>query len=496
MVLNVKCNQPKTPMVPKNEKNGTSMVPKNEKNGTSMVPKNEKILYLFFIAQKYRIIMKKYIQRNIDSELLSWKKSENRKPLLLRGARQVGKTATIRNFGEKFQYFLEIDLNDMPEVRELFERSFSPQEICSQISLIRGIPIIPNETLLFIDEIQACPAAINKLRYFYEQYPELHLIAAGSLLEFALEGLPSFGVGRVRSIYMYPFSFDEFLFALDEKMLVMSIREASPERPLPEIVHNKINNLLRVFLIIGGMPESVSQYVVHKDLLYSQQVLTDLLVSFRADFSKYRQRVPASRISEVFDSVAQQSQGKFVFRNVESESSVYKLKQALELLIMAGLVYPVTHSAANGIPLGAELNAKIRRMIVFDIGLLLRILDMDASNLLLSEDFNVINKGALAEVFIGTELKKAMGFYYPKDLYFWHREKTGSQAEVDYLIQQNNIIVPIEVKSGVKGSMQSLWIFMKNKGSEFGVRTSMENFALYDNIKVYPLYAISNLLRE
>ena len=437
-----------------------------------------------------------YFQRLIDLELQQWSGEMRRKPLLLRGARQVGKTSAVRNLGLTFEYYVELDMYDMSNLHPLFEKQLSPQQICEQISLIVNIPIIAGKTLLFIDEIQSCPAAIGKLRYFYEQYPELHLIAAGSLLEFALEDLPSFGVGRIRSIYMYPFSFEEFMMAMGEKNLVEAYRNASPQKPLFDAVHQKLTDRLRTFMIIGGMPEVVAVYVEKRDLIYCQGVLNDIIISFKDDFKKYRKKIPSSRINDVFISVAEQGLGKFVYSRVNTEARAEQIKQALDTLILAGLVYPVTHTSANGIPLGAEVNEKYQRMIFIDTGLLLRVLGLYASDILLSDDIRIVNRGAIAETFVGTELVKASSCYSPERLYYWHREKSNSNAEVDYVVQLNESIYPVEVKSGIKGSMQSMRIFLDNKKRKTGIRTSLENFCHYNDIDVYPLYAISNLYHQ
>ena len=437
---------------------------------------------------------KQYIKRAVDSALKEWADSKNRKTLMLRGARQVGKSSAVRELGRKFTHFVEVNFDESEEVKALFEKSLSPQEICTQLSFLYETPIIPGQTLLFLDEIQSSIPAISKLRYFYEKYPELHVIAAGSLLEFALEEIPSYGVGRIRHIYMYPFSFEEFIGAMGETMLIEAYRSASPEKPLFEAVHQKLLERLRIFLIIGGMPAVVAQYAQTKDLMECQNTLTDMIVSFRQDFAKYRKRIPATRIAEVFESVAAQVDGKFVYERAAVSANSAQVKQALELLIMAGLVYPITHTAANGIPLGAERNDKYRRMIMCDTGLYQRVLGLDTSGLLLSDDFKVVNKGSIAEMFVGLEILKSMSCYEPAQLYCWIREKREGNAQVDFVIQKGERIIPIEVKSGTQGAMQSLREFMREKKLPLGVRTSLENFCQYEPIDVYPLYAISNLI--
>ena len=437
--------------------------------------------------------MNKYYKRKIDHELESWASANERKPLLLRGARQVGKTSAVRHLGEKFKHFVQVDFNERHDVHYLFEGTYSPQEICQMLSVLLRTPIVAGETLLFFDEIQACPPAINRLRYFFEKFPELHLIAAGSLLEFALETLPSYGVGRVRSIFMYPFSFEEYLWATGNEALATMINASSPDKPLPQPIHEQALRLLRVFLVIGGMPAVVARYCEDGNLLECQNILSELVLSFRDDFAKYRNKVPSSRIDATFRSIAEQGLGKFVYNRVDTDASTSQIKTAVETLILAGLVYPVTHSSANGIPLGAEINEKYRRMILLDTGLLQRILNLDISDILSSNDIQIVNRGAIAETFIGTELVKSASCYSPYPLYCWHREKAGSNAEVDYVVQLGARILPVEVKSGSKGSMQSMRLFMEAKGIAKGIRTSLENFSSYEDILVYPLYAIRNI---
>jgi predicted AAA+ superfamily ATPase len=219
-----------------------------------------------------------------------------------------------------------------------------------------------------------------------------------------------------------------------------------------------------------------------------------MLVSFRNDFAKYKKRIPAVRINEVFSSIAHQADGKFVYERVSQNLNNEQVKNSLDLLLMAGLCYQVTQSSADGIPLGAKSNPKYRRIIPFDTGIYQRVLNLDISNILISSDFDTINKGAVAEIFAGCELKKNASYYSDDELYCWVREKKNSNAQIDFIVQSGENIIPIEVKSGKQGKMQSMWVFLKEKNSGYGIRTSLENFAIYDKIKVYPLYAIGNIL--
>lgn len=271
------------------------------------------------------------------------------------------------------------------------------------------------------------------------------------------------------------------------------MQKASPKQPLDTLFHEKLLDYLRRFIVLGGMPEVVSEYLRTNDIRVCQQVLDDLVISLQDDFSKYKKQVPSLRINEVFDAVVRQSGGKFVYTNASPTSTHLQTKEAVELLIMAGLIIPVTHTSANGIPLGAEINRKKRKMLLFDTGILQRLAGLSLSDIVLGQDFASINKGHLAEQFAGLELLKASSPYIRNDLYYWQREAKSSNAEVDYVIQKEERIIPVEVKSGKQGSMQSMYLFLEEKQVALGVRTSLENFSEYNQIQVYPLYAIGNL---
>jgi predicted AAA+ superfamily ATPase len=434
-----------------------------------------------------------YIGRKIDNDLLLWTRENNRKPLLLRGARQVGKSSAVRHLAEQFEYFLEINFELNSEARDLFSKGdLSPFKVCQELAAIYQTPIIPGKTLLFFDEIQSSVPAISSLRFFYEEYNELHVIAAGSLLEFAFQEIPSFGVGRIRSMFMYPMSFSEFLIACNHQLLLQAIQKAECKNPLSEPVHNKALELLKKFLILGGMPEVVSVFVNNNDLLSCQRVLDDLVISLRSDFAKYKKKVSTSQLSVVFDSVTAQMGRKFVYNNVSNDYTGRQLKEGMELLIMAGLVIPVVHSSSNGIPLGAEIDNKKKKLLLLDTGIFQRLLGLPLSDLLISSDFSLINKGNIAELFAGLEILKSSSCYEKKNLYYWHRESKSSSAEVDFVIQHEHDIIPIEVKSSAKGAMQSMNMFIKEKNPPFGIRTSLENFGELPGIKIVPLYAFGD----
>jgi predicted AAA+ superfamily ATPase len=435
------------------------------------------------------------MKRYIDNQLDTWRKSTSRKSLLVRGARQVGKTYSVRNLGKSFTNFLEVNFEMEKEVHQFFQSDLNPDDICTNLSAFYNIPIIDGETLLFFDEIQACIPAISSLRFFYEKRPDLHVVAAGSLLEFAMKELPSFGLGRIESLYMYPLSFDEFLLAKGQDALFQAKKKASPFNPLNPALHNKLTNLLKQFLLTGGLPEVVKSFIETNDLRKAQTILDQLIAGLEDDFAKYKKRIPVSRIREVFHSIVSQSGNKFTFSKASNIANQKQIKESLRLIEMAGLAYEVRHSSASGLPLGAGIRPNRFKMILFDHGIFQRILGLNLSEHLLADDFSAINKGELAEQFVGMEFVKNFLPHARPQLYYWHREKRGSTAEVDYLLQMNTNIIPVEVKSGTQGKMQSLFLFLKEKNIHTGVRISLENFNRYDKIHVFPLYAVENLLQ-
>lgn len=445
-----------------------------------------------------------YYKRNIDDKLLEWKESPRRKPLLIRGARQVGKSTAVRHLGKGFKYFVEVNLESQPSIRQLFTKDIDVHRTCEAISATLGIPVVAGKTLLFIDEIQVSQEAIMSLRYFKEDYPELHVIAAGSLLEFTLEELPSFGVGRIRSLYMYPFSFDEFLLAQGLDTTVDFKHKATSLSPLPEAVHNKLVEQLKTFYLVGGMPAAITEWVESKSYIECTRVHNDILDTYQDDFSKYKSRVSPALLRQVLRSVALQAGCKFVFRQVADDIHSSVIKEALHLLTLAGLIKPVSHSDGNGVPLGAEENCNYTKYLFLDLGLMQTMLGTPAANVLLSSDADFVNKGAASEMFAGLELVKSHDCFQKAEMYYWQNLSRGTNAEIDYLVVKDGIVVPIEVKASTRGSMQSLWLFMRKKGLHRAIRTSLENFGEFEyvdkesqdevrHVDVVPLYALSNL---
>lgn len=445
-----------------------------------------------------------YYRRIIDQKLLEWKDSPRRKPLLIRGARQVGKSSAVRQFGKCFKYFVEINLERKPSIRQLFTKDIDVKRTCEGISATLGIPILPGETLLFIDEIQVSQEAIMSLRYFKEDYPELHVIAAGSLLEFTLEELPSFGVGRIRSLYMYPFSFDEFLLAQGKDLTLDYKHKATSDSPVPEAVHNELVEQLKTFYLVGGMPAAVTEWIESKSYLECAHVHNDILDTYQDDFSKYKSRISPVLLRKVLRSVALQAGSKFVFRQVDSELHSTTIRDALHLLTLAGLIKPVVHTDGNGLPLGAEANDSYTKYLFLDLGLMQTMLNIQAAEVLLASEVDFVNKGAASEMFAGLELMKAHDCFQKAEMYYWQNLNRGANAEIDYLEAKEGKVLPIEVKASTRGSIQSLWLFMRKKNLHHAIRTSLENFGRFEyvdkeadnevrQVDVIPLYALSNV---
>ncbi|MBI5101284.1 MAG: ATP-binding protein [Nitrospirae bacterium] len=431
------------------------------------------------------------MKRFVETPLLHWKQDPWRKVLLLRGARQVGKTYSVRELGKTFPYYVEINLDETPALKELFVHSLTVHQIIERLAVVTGIPIKPGETLLFLDEIQACPAALSALRYFQEKLPALHVVAAGSLLEFALSEIPSMGVGRLHSLFMYPLSFMEYLFASGQEALYRTVMGHPVSTPLEPVIHHQLLDQLKLFYMIGGLPGVIDYYLKTHDLLRCQELLQDLATSYEDDFAKYKNKVPVARLREGFQSIIAQAGHKFSYTRVDSNSYHKAIKEALDLLILAGLAYKVPHSSCRGIPLGATINPKYFKILPFDIGIAQRVLGLDLAELVLQSQENLINKGAITEVYCGLELIHSHAGNAKPELFYWHRESRGSQAELDYVIAGQSGVLPIEVKAGSKGQMQSMNLFLKEHKLPKGIRISQENFSVYDHIQVLPLYAAS-----
>ena len=452
-----------------------------------------------------------YFNRLIDNELLRWKNDSEHKPLLLRGARQVGKSRAVKHLGESFRYYIEINFEKQPVYKQLFASDLDVHRITSQIAALSGIPVVEGQTLLFFDEIQECTEAIMSLRFFREDMPALHVVAAGSLLEFVLQEIPTFGVGRIHSMYMHPMTFDEFLTANGMTALLEQRLSATVEAPLSQPLHDKLVEYLRTYLLVGGMPEAVAQWVEMHDYLRCQRVQDDILVTYEDDFAKYAKRVNPNLLRLTLRSVALQVGNKFVYSRVSTDYKASAVRQALDLLVLAGIAIPVTRTSANGVPLGSEADSSCRKMLLLDTGLMLRLQHMSLGNstemsalIMTATAEELVNKGSITEMLVGLELLRYRTMHMRHELYYWAREERGSTAEVDYEDVRNGHVLPIEVKAAGKGGMKSLWLMMREKHLDYALRISLENFGQLEytdaqaadavrHVEIYPLYALAQI---
>ena len=436
-----------------------------------------------------------YIPRNIDAALLEWKDDPFRKPMLLRGARQTGKTTTVRHFAQQFESFVELNFEKDDRLLSVFEKDLDIKRILGLLEGIVRKKIVPGKTLLFLDEIQLCPRAVSALRYFYEDLPELHVIATGSLLEFVFSKIKDFGVGRIRNAFIYPFSFSEFAKALENDILIDRMHNATFTNPLSEMEHSMLLDLLKTFVIVGGMPAAVGAYAQTHSFLDVERMHKDIMTSLKADFGKYDGRVPAERIRNTLSSVISQTGGKFIYTNSMLELSYKQAKEATDLLERSKLIVSVMSCYANGIPLEGDINPKSNKFLLLDTGLYLHECKLNIADLAMRPTTEFINTGKLAEMLVGLELLKSGDPFRENSLFYWHREATNSTAEVDYLTQLNDTVLPIEVKSGTRGAMKSLHMLMAEKKLSLGIRTSQENLGELGNIRIIPHYLISDWKR-
>lgn len=403
--------------------------------------------------------------------LINWQSKNGRKPLIIRGARQVGKSYLVSDFAKKnFPHLVEINFEKRSGLQDLFVGK-QPEKIRTLLELEFKTKIIPGETLLFLDEIQAAPQVIPILRYFYEEIPELHVIAAGSLLEFTLSDHTfSMPVGRVEYLYLGPMTFEEFLLALNEKELFEFLGNYSLTETIPSSIHNRYLELVKLYCFLGGMPQVLNDYLQNKSLEQCDVIKHSILTSYKDDFGKYKKKINFSRLVTVFQKLPQLVGEKIKYVNIDPHEKAKDLAQTLDLFCLARLCYRVFHSSCSGLPLGAQLNQKIFKLLFLDIGLMNASLGLNLLDYEKVTDVGLIHQGKMSEQFIGGHLLYQKPVYIDPELYYWVREKATSAAEVDYVISMGEKIIPIEVKSGKSGRLKSLHYFLKEKKQSLGVR--------------------------
>jgi predicted AAA+ superfamily ATPase len=429
------------------------------------------------------------MNRLAEKEVIKWKNAPRRKPLIIRGARQVGKTWLVENvLANSFDSFVKIDLEKRRDLHVHFAGNLEPRAILNHLELVSS-RIISGKTLLFFDEIQACPRAITALRYFYEQVPELHVVAAGSLLEFAFSEI-SVPVGRVQYLHLHPMTFYEYLLATGkEPMAEYSL--TPPKRVAPSI-QKMILGEIRSYFFVGGMPECVKTWRDSGSMIETFQVQSEILESYRDDFSKYKPRIDPACLDAVFLNTAKSVGEQLKYTRLNSGHSGQMNRKAFDLLNKAQIVQKIPSCDPSGLPLGATANQKKFKASLMDIGILQRICQVPAELELQQGNMLAMYRGKLAEQFVAQELLA----WHSSELYYWARDARGSNAEVDYLTVNESKIYPVEVKSGTGGSLRSLHLMLeKYPNCPYGL-------VLYDGIykmrpeqkiMFLPLYSVAGI---
>jgi len=436
------------------------------------------------------------MKRIVDYYLLHWKHYQFRKPLLLRGARQVGKTFAVRELGKTYENFVEINFEVSPGLRSIFEYDLKPERIIQALSMELGQSIIPGKTLLFIDEIQAVPQAIIALRYFYEMMPELHVIGAGSLLDFAIQqvGVP---VGRVQFLYMYPLTFIEYLIAMGDRMIVQEILKHDVKSEMFPTIHEKTLRSLSHYLALGGMPDIIQTWITTKNALDCHIIHQSIIATYRQDFDKYARKQQIKYVEKIFDTIPQQLGQKFKYSAIDGDYRKRELAPALDLLETAYLASKVYYGSGQGFPIGFQTDIFDYKVIPLDVGLNQAQLNLNIAGWFTNPIQEFINKGPLVEAFAGQEILAYSSPRQKNNLYYWHKDSAPQQAEIDYLLPINEKIIPVEIKSGDGRTLKSMHYFLAtHKHAPYGIRFSTNNYSLFDKIHSYPLYSIAQVVSE
>lgn len=420
--------------------------------------------------------------------LLSWKTSRRRKPLLLQGARQVGKTYLVEEFGRKeYIEFYNLNFEKNPQLSLLFSNELNPEKIISNIGLYFGKKITSINTLLFFDEIQAAPNVLKSLKYFYEQTPEYHIIAAGSLLGVSIGKEISFPVGKVNFLTMYPMSFTEYLKATGEDLILDEYNNFSKIEHFQDIIHDKLINYLKMYMFLGGMPEVLNDYIKNNDIETAREIQNEILEAYSRDFSKYADKNQAIKNSEIWKSLPLQlakENKKFKYADVSKNARAALYESSLEWLNKAGLINIVRNIEIPKLPLSAYSNDSKFKIYLLDTGLLGAMLKI-APRLIIEPTaiFSEFN-GAFTENFVAQQ----MFSINITELYYW---TSSSDAEIDFIIERNNNIIPIEVKSGLSRNKKSLLSYIQKYSPAQTFRLSPRNYIEQDNLINVPLYAVN-----
>lgn len=444
------------------------------------------------------------MERARETNLIKWFKKPQRKPLVLRGARQVGKSTIVENLAEKLGVALKtVNLERHTNLALAFETK-SVERILEDIQALPGIGPIGPHDLLFLDEIQAVPAALPALRYFYEDRPDIPLIAAGSLLEFALKDHQySMPVGRVEYLHLYPMTFTEFLKALGEDHLINLLdKMVEEQRPLGQASHDRLSELQRRFCYVGGMPEAVQLFASGGDIHEIRDVHDSILQTYRDDFPKYIGKRNLARFHRVFDYCGMYSGQKIKYSNIDPGEQSRSLRGDLDLLTDAKIVHRVYHSSGDRSPLKSQRSEKLFKSLFLDVGLAAAMANISwqAMKNMSQKDLNA--KGSIAEQFVGQHMVHLTRPAVPAELHYWLREGKANNAEVDYLVESDSGIIPVEVKSGKSGRLRSIKEFLDRHDSPTGIRFDTNPFSILSidaaenrqhKVVSLPLYAVATL---
>jgi uncharacterized protein len=427
------------------------------------------------------------MKRALYENLIEWKLSQKRKPLLLQGARQVGKTWLINEFGKnEYKHYIYLNFEQTPNLKTLFTNDLSPQKIIENIGLFLGKKINQENTLICFDEIQNCQEALTSLKYFQEQAPEFHVIAAGSLLGVSLGKTSSFPVGKVNFLTLYPLSFTEYLEAVGEQLLV---EKATILETLPELLHEKMLELLKMYFFLGGMPEVVVDYIQNKDIKAARKIQNDILKAYQRDFSKYSDPSQALKVSEIWQSVPFQlakENKKFLYNDVKNNARASTYQQSIDWLKNAGLIHVVYQIRAAKLPISGYADYSKFKLYILDTGLLGAMLNLSSDIILKPNELFSEYNGAFVENYTCLELLKTV----EQDLFYWSSER---EAEVDFVFQWNNDIYPLEVKSGMNRNTKSLRVYAEKYQPRLLLRTSPRNFVNQEEFINIPLYSLLGL---
>ena len=426
--------------------------------------------------------------RKIMEKLIEWKNDKDRKPLILRGARQVGKTYIIKQFGEEnYEGVAYFNFDHDTELYNMFENTKDPLRILEQLSFVSGKAIIPGKTLIIFDEIQECPNALNSLKYFEEEAKEYHIISAGSLLGIRLSHT-SFPVGKVNFLDMYPMTFTEFLEADGCKNLVDYMNSIKSIEKIPDIFFDKLSEKLKAYFIIGGMPEVVNSWVTNKDMEKVNKIQDDILKSYESDFSKHTSNIEANRISIIWNSIPSQiskENKKFLYQVAKDGARAREYEGAVNWLKDANVVNKIYNVTKPSMPLISYNDLSSFKMYLNDVGLLRRKTDLDSKVVVEGNKLFQEFKGALTENYVLQTLI-AIGlnpYYYTFD----------NRYEIDFIIQYKNEIIPIEVKSGESINNTSLKVYNEINKPKVRIRFSMKNLNKDDNLINIPLFMVEYL---